>query len=53
MSVTRNVRPLYVNRPLTLCGGPSVPGQGGKLLLRALDAAGLPAIEAELHMAGA
>ncbi|MEI6303868.1 MAG: MaoC family dehydratase N-terminal domain-containing protein [Betaproteobacteria bacterium] len=53
LSATRNVRPLYVNRPLTLCGGPSVPGQGGKLLLRALDAAGLPAIEAELHMAGA
>ena len=48
-SATRNVRPLYINRPLTLCGGPAADG---RLLLRALDADGLPAIEAELGMAG-
>jgi hypothetical protein len=44
---------LYVNRPLTLCGGPGAPGDAGTLLLRALDAGGAPAIEAELEMDGA
>jgi hypothetical protein len=40
---------LYIKRPLTLCGGPAADG---RLLLRALDADGMPAIEAELGMAG-
>lgn len=52
-SATRNIKALYLNRPLTLTGGPGLSEQGGKLLLRALDAGGAPAIEAELEMAGA
>jgi 3-methylfumaryl-CoA hydratase len=49
-SATRNVKALYVNRRLTLAGG---PGEEGKLLLHALDAEGAPAIEAQLVMAAA
>jgi len=49
-SATRNVKALFVNRALTLCGGPA---EYGRLLLRALDADGAPAIEAELEMAAA
>jgi 3-methylfumaryl-CoA hydratase len=49
-SATRNVKALYLNRELTLTGG---PGESGRVLLRALDAAGAPAIEAELEMAPA
>jgi 3-methylfumaryl-CoA hydratase len=46
-SSTRNVKALYVNRPVTLCGRKL---EGGKLRMRALDADGEPAIEAELEL---
>lgn len=47
-SASRNVKALYVNRPITLCGGP-VTGTNSVRML-ALDADGDPAVEADLEL---
>jgi 3-methylfumaryl-CoA hydratase len=45
---TRNLRPLFVDRPITLCGAPS---DGGKLALWVTDADGAMALSADAELA--
>jgi 3-methylfumaryl-CoA hydratase len=47
-SSSRNIAPLFVNRPITLCGRKM---EDGKLRMLALNDKGQPAVEAELEMA--